>query len=396
MQADAGRAARPDRIDALSAALLVVLGTSLGMVTFSSGKWGARPSTEDEFVYLFQAKSLAAGHLSYPSPPLPEFFEAAHVLVVPRFAAKYFPGHAAVLALFELAGAPWLGPCVLLGATAALLHLAARLAGLTRAAALGPAAAGGRRAPFRNGVQGDDRGVDDAALVAIREPVHALRRARHRTRSRPARRARVPGAPDGLVRGISRNAPEAHLVAPAGGDGPPAAADRRASAGMGRHPFRDRRRFLAAAVGHLPVRGRVLRRIAHLPRGRSDLPSRAEGGPHERAPASLGIRALGARLRMAATTARARIHPLPQTLGRQRRPDLQRARPRARRSGARHRQGRAQRRAPALLLRTARVRAGPAHAARGADSLTKRSSNTAPRASARFRAEMFPPNRSMV
>src|SRR5436190_58334 len=46
----------------------------------------------------------------------------------------------AALALFELAGAPWLGPCVLLGATAALLHLAARLAGLTRAAALGAAA----------------------------------------------------------------------------------------------------------------------------------------------------------------------------------------------------------------------------------------------------------------
>src|SRR5438477_101888 len=139
MQADVGRAARPDRLDALSAALLVVLGTSLCMVTFSSGKWGARPSTEDEFVYLFQAKSLAAGHLGYPSPPLPEFFEAAHVLVVPRFAAKYLPGHAAVLALFELTGAPWLGPCVLLGVTAALLHLAARLAGLTRAAARGPA-----------------------------------------------------------------------------------------------------------------------------------------------------------------------------------------------------------------------------------------------------------------
>jgi hypothetical protein len=140
MQADVGRAAPPDRLDALSAALLVVLGTSLCMVTFSSGKWGARPSTEDEYVYLFQAKSLAAGHLSYPSPPLPEFFETAHVLVVPRFAAKYLPGHAALLALFELAGAPWLGPCVLLGATAALLHLAARLAGLTRAAALGAAA----------------------------------------------------------------------------------------------------------------------------------------------------------------------------------------------------------------------------------------------------------------
>ena len=135
-----GSVAQPWRTDALCATLLLLLGALLCMHTFASGAWGARPSTEDEFVYLFQAKALAAGHLSYPSPPLPEFFEAAHVLVVPRFAAKYLPGHAAVLALFGLAGTPWLGPCVLLGATAALLHLAARLAGLTRAAALGAAA----------------------------------------------------------------------------------------------------------------------------------------------------------------------------------------------------------------------------------------------------------------
>src|SRR5438067_1511298 len=126
----------PDGVDALCAALLLLVGASLCMVTFSSGKWGAQPSTEDEFVYLFQAKTLAAGHLTYPSPPLPEFFEAAHVLVVPRFAAKYLPGHAAVLAPFEAAGVPWLGPCLLLGATAALLFLGARMAGLIRAAAL--------------------------------------------------------------------------------------------------------------------------------------------------------------------------------------------------------------------------------------------------------------------
>lgn len=136
MDAGVGPAAGPGRIDALCAALLLVAGTSLCMQTFSSGKWGARPSTEDEFVYLFQAKTLAAGRLTYPEPPLPEFFEAAHILVVPRFAAKYLPGHAAVLAPFERAGAPWLAPCLLLGATAALLFWAARLAGLARSAAL--------------------------------------------------------------------------------------------------------------------------------------------------------------------------------------------------------------------------------------------------------------------
>ena len=136
MQEGVGGATGLDRVDGLCAGLLLIVGASLCMVTFSSSKWGAQPSTEDEFVYLFQAKTLAAGHLTYPSPPLPEFFEAAHILVVPRFAAKYLPGHAAVLAPFELAGVPWLAPCLLLGATAALLYLAARTAGLTRAASL--------------------------------------------------------------------------------------------------------------------------------------------------------------------------------------------------------------------------------------------------------------------
>src|SRR3954466_13811998 len=109
------------RVDALCAALLFLAGTSVCMQIFSSNRHGARPQIEDEFVYLFQAKTLAAGHLSYPSPPLPEFFEAAHILVVPRFTAKYLPGHAAVLAPFQAAGAPWLAPCLLLGLSAALL-----------------------------------------------------------------------------------------------------------------------------------------------------------------------------------------------------------------------------------------------------------------------------------
>ena len=136
MQVAVGGAPRPGRVDALCAALLLLAGTLLCMQTFASGKWGARPNTEDEFVYLFQAKTLASGHLTYPSPPLPEFFEAAHILVTPRFAAKYLPGHAAVLAPFQALGVPWLAPCLLLGATAALLFAAARLAGLTRACAL--------------------------------------------------------------------------------------------------------------------------------------------------------------------------------------------------------------------------------------------------------------------
>ena len=126
---------RLDRTDMLCAGFLFFAGACLCAQVLWSGEWGIRPVIEDEFVYLFQAKTLAAGRLSYPSPPLPEFFEAAHILVVPRFAGKYLPGHPAVMAPFVAAGLPWLAPCFLLGAIAALLFLCARAAGLVRAAA---------------------------------------------------------------------------------------------------------------------------------------------------------------------------------------------------------------------------------------------------------------------
>lgn len=127
------------RVDLLCIALLLVAGTSL-CLSMVSGRWGTQPRVEDEFVYLFQARTLAAGRLSYPSPPLPEFFEAAHLLVVPSFAARYLPGHALVLAPFVAAGRGFLAPCLLLGLTAALLFAAARLAGLSRGASAGAAA----------------------------------------------------------------------------------------------------------------------------------------------------------------------------------------------------------------------------------------------------------------
>ena len=127
------------RSDRLVALALFVAGSCLGAALFLRAPPGAKPSIHDEFAYLLQAKMLASGHLTYPSPPLPEFFEAAHVLVVPRYGAKYLPGHAAVLAPFVAAGVPWLGPSLLLGLTLALAYLAARLAALPRWAGLAAA-----------------------------------------------------------------------------------------------------------------------------------------------------------------------------------------------------------------------------------------------------------------
>jgi len=121
---------KPGRADRICALSLFALGAGLGAAFFLRMPQGARPSIQDEAVYLLQARMLASGRLTYPSPPLPEFFEAAHVLVVPCYAAKYFPGHAAVLAPFVALGVPWLAPCLLFGATLALLFLAARWAQL--------------------------------------------------------------------------------------------------------------------------------------------------------------------------------------------------------------------------------------------------------------------------
>jgi 4-amino-4-deoxy-L-arabinose transferase-like glycosyltransferase len=67
------------------------------------------PHLEDEVAYLFQAKTLALGRLTVPSPDQPESFWTPFVLdwQGQRF-GKYPPGWPAVLALGVLAGAPWL------------------------------------------------------------------------------------------------------------------------------------------------------------------------------------------------------------------------------------------------------------------------------------------------
>jgi 4-amino-4-deoxy-L-arabinose transferase-like glycosyltransferase len=64
---------------------------------------------EDEVAYLFQARTMAMGHLTVPSPAEPGAFWTPFVLdhQGQRF-GKYPPGWPAVLALGVLAGAPWL------------------------------------------------------------------------------------------------------------------------------------------------------------------------------------------------------------------------------------------------------------------------------------------------
>jgi hypothetical protein len=115
----------------------ILLGAVSAAVTFwvwSGGDFA--PRFHDESAYLLQAGIFAEGRWSEPSPPLPEFFEQFHILVVPTRAAKYPPGHALLLAPGALVRAPAAVPLLLVAGTAALLFVLTRRFAGERAAFL--------------------------------------------------------------------------------------------------------------------------------------------------------------------------------------------------------------------------------------------------------------------
>jgi len=112
-------------LDSRLAPLALAAATSL----FLAWVWGslAEPAfIHDESAYLLQAEIFASGRLSGAPPPLPEFFEQYHVLVTPRLAPKYPPGHALLLVPGVWLGWPGLVPVLLYGAAAGLFFATAR------------------------------------------------------------------------------------------------------------------------------------------------------------------------------------------------------------------------------------------------------------------------------
>ena len=90
------------------------------------GSWTPKAVASDETAYLLQARIFASGRLVADARPLPEFFWQYHVFVDPVLAAKYPPGHSALLALGYLLGGPWLTTLFLASLNAGLLYLLAR------------------------------------------------------------------------------------------------------------------------------------------------------------------------------------------------------------------------------------------------------------------------------
>ena len=117
-------AIRP-RTAALVCALIAAL---VVWFAWNAGSFHPAPSVEDEYSYVLQSRIFASGRWTAPSPPLPEFFQQAHVLTVPAVASKYPPGHALLMSIGSRFGAPALVPLLLTALTGALLFLLVRRA----------------------------------------------------------------------------------------------------------------------------------------------------------------------------------------------------------------------------------------------------------------------------
>ncbi|HET7025262.1 MAG TPA: hypothetical protein VFI39_08680 [Gemmatimonadales bacterium] len=83
----------------------------------------------DEQAYVLQAQIFAHLRWTAPTPPFPEFFSQAYVLLAPAIAAKYFPGHSLLLAPGVALGLPWLVPWLLDACAGGLVFALARRVG---------------------------------------------------------------------------------------------------------------------------------------------------------------------------------------------------------------------------------------------------------------------------
>jgi len=102
------------------------LGVLMGAVIVSTQLIGTgilhhSPITDDEGVYLLQARIFASGKLYVDSPEPREFFDNIFVVNNGRLYGQYPAGHPALLAVGVVLGEPWLIPSLLAAATLPLI-----------------------------------------------------------------------------------------------------------------------------------------------------------------------------------------------------------------------------------------------------------------------------------
>lgn len=85
------------------------------------------PCFHDEYSYLFQAQTFAAGRLSFPShDQAARLFDQMHVLNEGNFASRYFPGTGMWITPFLLLGNPYLGHWLATVVVCVLVYLIGR------------------------------------------------------------------------------------------------------------------------------------------------------------------------------------------------------------------------------------------------------------------------------
>jgi len=94
---------------------------------FSWCALGRIPHVQDSIAQLFQARIFLDGGLAAPAPPCPESFAYMNMIMdAHSWYSQYPPGHAALLALGLLAGAPWIINPLLAGLAAVLVYALAK------------------------------------------------------------------------------------------------------------------------------------------------------------------------------------------------------------------------------------------------------------------------------
>ncbi|MCS7052078.1 MAG: hypothetical protein NZL87_10710, partial [Thermomicrobium sp.] len=92
----------PDRL-----ALLLATAAGIAALVLNRLVFEALPHTEDEVAFLFQAATIARGHLVAPAPPVPDAFWIPFVIVRDgMWFGKYPPGYPLLLAPGVLLGYP--------------------------------------------------------------------------------------------------------------------------------------------------------------------------------------------------------------------------------------------------------------------------------------------------